>query len=724
MFRNGVFRCQCGTSKSLSPSNEDEYVRIKCPSCRNVTFQCQYCPSSAKTKYNIERHIRKYHSIALNTSSSTADTDVHSGENNYDVSCDGPDFDAAVANNGDQCDESDSYDDQESEQDDFFASLDEEDECSLSSNEPLFNYQALRNQNPNMLPITQFTFESNIKSRVYYWQDYMQWKTTGERFGGIKGIAWRSINQVHSFNEENMLKIEDAKLMFNFMDHALNNSGKQQQVFFDVVAEIIQPLGKSNSALGEFIESLDSHQRGAYDALIFSMDQSQREQFEYLQSRPTLDIKPPTNCTEANKMLLNGRYSIYSNMPSAAVEIIAEHAVVSLDALFDHIMAQGIPLLWKQDRHGVANNEKINGSPAAVELHEEFLLDVDDPNNTALGLFLLWSDGFTRVYVKKKKNSVCIMTLAILDPGGNSTSIFHTYCIAIGNSSSDHTPVLEYFLKQLDIVRKEKIRYCGTSGDFVKTSFRMQGYSSDRVERCEVLKTLSGGTYGPRSHFAFQIDPDAFPYCDRCFNLLVTSLRQSVYPFLPAFCESCDDCCRWDCGSTSPASKTNPLPEKYPSKASSSSPVPPANRTGLEFAYHNLTTNERTIDNQKIRWGKGEMAAYLRTMAVNESVQEGVWKSARAKLQYPLSATIPYIPALWETSILMERFLNSPMHLIFHGLVKNVMELLHKFMIKLGRLATFERFVNKYLSEIESYRLDWLKLRELPCTNWLAEDLL
>eukprot|EP00956_Cyclotella_meneghiniana_P007943 scaffold10559_cov129-Cyclotella_meneghiniana.AAC.1 len=195
MFRNGVFRCQCGTSKSLSPSNEDVYVRIKCPSCRKVTFQCQCCPSSAKTKYNIERHIRKYHSTALNTSSSTADTDVHSGENNYDVSCDGPDFDATVANNGDQCDESDSYDDQESEQDDFFASLDEEDECSLSSNEPLFDYQALRNHNPNIRPITQFTFESNNKSRVYYWQDYMQWKTTGERFGGIKGIAWRSINQ-------------------------------------------------------------------------------------------------------------------------------------------------------------------------------------------------------------------------------------------------------------------------------------------------------------------------------------------------------------------------------------------------------------------------------------------------------------------------------------------------------------------------------------------------
>ena len=748
MFRNGVFRCQCGTCKPLPPyANEDVYVRIRCPSCSKAIFQCRYCPSSAQTKYNIERHIRNYHSTATATFS-IADTDVHSGENaasdDYDDVTGRPFFDGSVANNDDQCDQSVS-DDEEDEQDEIFASLlddDEDDEGSLCPDEYLFDYQALRNHNPNTRPISEFTFENCNKSRVYYWQDYMHWKTTGKQFGGIKGVAWRSINQVQSYNEENMLKIEDAKLMFNFMDHALNNSGKQQQIFYDIVAEIIQRLGKSNSALGEFIESLDDYQRGAFDSLISSMDQSQRERFEHLQSRPTLDIKAPTNCTEANEMLLKGRRSIYSNIPSAAVEIIADHAVVSLDALFDHIMAQGIPILWKQDRNGVVNSEKINGSPAAVALHDEFLLDMDDPNSSALGLFLGWSDGFTRVYVKKKKNSVWIMTMAILDPGGNSTSIFHTYCIAIGNSSSDHTPVLEYFLKQLDTVRKEKVRYCGASCDFVKTSFRMQGYSSDRVERCELLKTLSGGTYGPRSHFAFQIDPDAFPFCDRCFNLVIASLHQSEYPLFPDGEESCDDCCRWDCSSNSPASKTNPLPEKYPSRASTTSPVPPANRTvnetcvvpmrqqfswlkqGLEFAHHNLTTNERTFDNQKIRWGKAEMAAYLRTMAINESVQEAVWKSARAKLNHPLSATIPYIPALWETCILMERFLNSPMHLLFHGLVKNVMELLHKFMIKLGRLATFERFVNRYLSEIESYRLDWLKLRELPCTNWLAEDLL
>lgn len=187
---------------------------------------------------------------------------------------------------------------------------------------------------------------------------------------------------------------------------------------------------------------------------------------------------------------------------------------------------------------------------------------------------------------------------------------------------------------------------------------------------------------------------------------------------------------------------TVPLPTKYPSQASSTSPPPPANRTihetsvvpmrqefhwlrqGVSYAYHNLTTNERNGDGKLIRWTKEAALAYLRTMAVNESVQEDVYKSAIAKRANPLGITARYIPALWETNIPMERFLNSPMHLLFHGLVSGVMELSHKFMKLLAKLATFERLVNIHLSKIESFRLAWIKLRELPNTKWLAENLL
>ena len=634
-------------------------------------------------------------------------------------------------NGGDSVSCATSDDDEENnEQDEFLTGLvDFDGDEDIAQDVHKLEYEEALNPTPNIRPISQFTFEGNEKSQAYFWQEYMHMKSSGQLFGGIKGVTWRSINQTHSYKEQNMLELDDAKLMFLFADHALNNNGKQQEVFYKIIHGLIERMGNKSNNLDAFIESLDNEQKDAFESIISSLNSEQTQVFNRIKYAAKPNIKAPTNVTEANALLLKGKYSIFANIPNAAVSILADHAVVSLDSLIDHIMAQGIPILWMQDRHGNMNTDGINGCPSAIKLHEEFRMEMNDPSNTAFGLLLLWSDGFLRVYVKQKKNSVWIMTLAVLDPNKNTTSIFHTYCIAIGNSNSDHTPVLEYFLKELEILKQEKVRYCGISGEFIKTSFGMFAYSSDRIERCDLLKTLQGGTYGICSHFACAIDPNKFPFCDRCFDSLTASLLQSDYPSLPPGDLHCELCCRWDSESESPASRSIPLPAKYPQQASSTSPAPPANRSshetcvvpvrqqfswlkqGVEVAHHNLVTEERDTDGKRMRWTKEEAANYLRTMAINESVQADVYQSAKYKRDHPHAPTVKYIPSYWESNILMEWFLNSPMHLLFHGLVSAVMDLLYKFMTLLSKQATFERLVNKHLSKIESFRLEWLKAR-------------
>lgn len=743
-----LFRCDCSETIHSIPSTETAlYVRVRCPRCNKLRYQCRMCIKSSVAKFNMQRHINNRHHTTDSNSSVAFDFDPGMPES-FNNRGDG---NVSFANEDDKSSSSSSTEEEEEtsegEKDEFLVGLvdlssREEESTVVVDNEFQFDYEAMTDYDRNICLRNQFPFEDNNISRGYFWQDYMHLKRSGEKLGGIRGLTWRSISQTYSYKEQDMLNVEDAKLMFLFADHALNNTGKQQKVFFEIIDELVQRLKGKRDSFDTFVQCLNDEQRMALDSIISSMNETQTRELNEVKLNSKLDIKAPTTTAEANSMLLKGKFSVFSNIPNAAVRILADHAVVSLDSLFDHIMAQGIPIQWKQDRNGVVDNTTINGSLAATKLYEEFKIELDDSNNTALCFIIGWSDGFLRVYVKQKKNSAWILTIAIPNPDGNPTSIFHTYCVAVGNSSSDHTPVIEYFLRELETVKQQKIRYCGISGDFIKTSFRLAAYSSDRIERGDLLKTMIGGTYGLRSHFACGIDPNAFPFCDRCFDTLISSLENSKYPTYSPGNESCQVCCRWDSNCTSPASMTIPLPSKYPRKASSTSPPAPTHRTvnethlvpvrqefswlkqGLEYAHHNLITNERDASGGRVRWTKDEAVAYLRTMGVNENVYNDVWRSARAKRDNPLGATVQYIPALWNTNILMERFLNSPMHLLFHGLVSAVMDLIHKFMTLLSKLATFERLANKYLTKIESLRMDWLKLRELPKTKWLAENLL
>ena len=339
--------------------------------------------------------------------------------------------------------------------------------------------------------------------------------------------------------------------------------------------------------------------------------------------------------------------------------------------------------------------------------------------------------------MKQRDNNVWILTVTILNPHGSGTSPFHTHCIAIGKSSSDHTPIIEYFLKELETIREDKMRFCGAKNKFIKTAFVPLLWSTDRPERASILHVNDvPSTYGLRSHVAAEANFNTLPYCNRCFSAVVGSIGCGDYPVLDNNF-LCTDCCRWDYFSDSPAAKANALPENYPTIESSDSPIPPANRTtsetflvscvqdfdwlksGALFAYHNAVTEEVGK-----RWRQNVMYPFLRSMAINEKVQALNWKSANGRNK-GAEDNKPYVPYLWRSgAIHMYQFICAPMHLLCHGVAADVIELVDKF-LKQHRLGSkFESFANKYLLEIFRFKLGWCKVRHLPKKNWLAEDIL
>ncbi|KAK1742046.1 hypothetical protein QTG54_007619 [Skeletonema marinoi] len=754
-----------------SNTQQYQYVQVTCPECNRGLYQCTLCQYNTIRLSNIKRHQMQSHKLEPQSydtriSKPRDDNPAPSSPDMMDVdfSCttnDSQDYEttnAALAeiNTHDQPPDDDAgnhiyelddnpISDEDIVHDEYLTSLitdaatnnDHEhaaDDTASPTPTPMnVEYAASRAS----LAVTQFEtmFPNDHSSQVYFWEAYRHSILRGESFGGIKGLLTRSTRQVFHSNEDILMSLDDAAIMFKIMDHALNCKGEQKENFLDIAVDLFGRI-PTHTSLECFMSTLGPEQKESFNTFMNGLDEQQRK--DYAKLLPSDDsITVPQNEKELTELLLKGKYAAFTNIASPKAKIYREHAVVSIAELLDHVVAHGVPIAWMQDGMGGSINHDINECEVAKEVLEEMRSKWDEPDKVAVCLVLFWSDGFQRSYIKQRDNNVWILTVTILNPHGNGTSPFHTYCIAIGKSSLDHTPIIEYFLKELETIKQEKNRFCGLTNKFIKTAFVPLLWSTDRPERASILHVQNvPSTYGLRSHVAAKANFDSLPHCDRCFSAMIDSIGVGDYPVFHD--NLCTDCCRWDYFSNSAAAKTNPLPDKYPTFESSDSPNAPANRTtsetylvsreqdfdwlssGVLYSYHNAVSAEPGV-----RWRQNVMYPFLRSMAINDKVQELNWKSADERNKGAAEDNKPYIPYIWKSGVIqMHQFINSPMHLICHGVAADIIELVDKF-LKTHRLGKkFESFANKYLLEIDRFKLCWCKIRYLPKTNWLAEDIL
>ena len=58
-------------------------------------------------------------------------------------------------------------------------------------------------------------------------------------------------------------------------------------------------------------------------------------------------------------------------------------------------------------------------------------------------------------------------TLTLPDPERNDISTFHTYCIAVGPGSLDHTSVIDSYAKEMEELMEGREYYCGVRNEFI-----------------------------------------------------------------------------------------------------------------------------------------------------------------------------------------------------------------------------------------------------------------
>ena len=90
--------------------------------------------------------------------------------------------------------------------------------------------------------------------------------------------------------------------------------------------------------------------------------------------------------------------------------------------------------------------------------------------------------------------------MTLPDPGGDSASPFHTHCLAIGRSCQDHNEVIDHYLKEIEILMKGRIVYCGETGKCIQIQMGLLAYLADRPERFSLMHINCNRTYGKRQH--------------------------------------------------------------------------------------------------------------------------------------------------------------------------------------------------------------------------------
>ena len=120
----------------------------------------------------------------------------------------------------------------------------------------------------------------------------------------------------------------------------------------------------------------------------------------------------------------------------------------------------------------------------------------------------------------------------------------------------------------------------------------------------------------------------------------------------------------------------------------------------IEFAHHNAKTQLPEGNKNQRYWTKAHLKAYLRACAFSNDLVDQLYDSAVSLGD----EKFPFIPPTWFPNDALQRVHYAPMHTIFLGMVKAMIDIVNQWQSSLGLLATFGKQANKYLMDIQKLR--------------------
>ena len=463
-----------------------------------------------------------------------------------------------------------------------------------------------------------------------------------------------------------------------------------------------------------------------------------------------LQTRPPSSAIDIDRYYLNRSTSIATNIPIPTVHHNHGHAFVSIKEAVQHFLCfetdidgMFIDKVSSSYKNMVRHNSTVTNSKICNDIRLKVKSSLSSSNISPLILYLIiWSDDFEPNHVKQFKKSTWIKTITISAPQHCQTSSRHTYVIALSKKENNHDIVNAFFNRELKELQVPTEIYCKVTNCNLPIVVETLAISADRPER-SALNCMLGhnGLPSRRWRFSAYIDPDKLKACTQCMLRRIHLLDSGH-----SHKNNRDKCC-YDWNYQHSRNCSN-LPKDYPVNQHPDSPPPPIGREVSNIKY--LYPIELTYDilKQAVKfcffncyrnnWTQTEAMVYLKSVGINEKYgKENVFLVAqKLKKMNTLERTSCYdyisYPILWCSGLQLNQCIDTPMHQIFQGVVKSLMdETITWLNYKKNPIyKEFGEYVNGTLCKFHDVGVDWCRMekftsgRLFSLGGWQAEQFI
>jgi len=455
----------------------------------------------------------------------------------------------------------------------------------------------------------------------------------------------------------------------------------------------------------------------------------------------------PTTSSLIRKYYVEGKFAILPNLPRPKVQMLGDHAYVSLRDCVADLLAHGFELDTISKPLPGEAVMKVSQSERAQRILRNAESLHDGTNVLTLYLFE-WSDGFEPSSSIKGNRGSCWMKSITISPPENKVHTFcNTYPIALSPDDGNHEEVERAFAKELLSLGS------GGNNDFyhgglkrnVRVHLEMFASLQDQPERRKANYIMLGkSTYTAQWGLALDFSAVAMgiPACRVCLQELLVNDAQSFGA------SKCSDCVCWDTEASSGLLDFEP-PDNYPQDHIPSSGKLSPRRITYDWMMAAVMTAHNGVVSGG--WKIATMRAYLRVHGLNEEAVSSIKDCALAckkysqikalagndktnpplvliekeKLKHPHLFKMWAFPSTWRRGMELRQHVDVAMHLLFLGVIKTVMQNIHEWMTKREKGAPFLRYSNGIFEAIQSLGISWCRCQPYKSGKlggWISEN--
>lgn len=369
------------------------------------------------------------------------------------------------------------------------------------------------------------------------------------------------------------------------------------------------------------------------------------------------------------------------------------YAYMSLEQIVNHLLASGVDaqfyrIGYPSDFYSDVEKEQY---PCIFikELHERaklWLADGVSPE-TRIVLLRFWSDGFEnkKIAINPAFNSVVSYTATLL-PSVRRGLEAQTLPLAMTYKKQNTKDILLKVLRDCKKLDQPTLRYWGgTVKQVIPTIVVMRDFMQDYIERCSSQSLTQIGTQHLRWSVAANWDANKSPACTKCDATRCKIILEEKFNMR---IEPCPNCTDWQSNIISP--QTHPLTIVDVEEGKTDYPPTQLTYELLRHTLHDFQTHLRGRKDKGPTQGK--LKEWLKSFAFlgknGEEFARQVkqsWAEKGELFDITECKLYPRILVEFENlNVSLDQFPHAPMHLLFLGIVRSLIEELPRVFDKRG----------------------------------------